>query len=128
VLQTGEAGPVIVITSEESARRAPDRVEALTRAGATVDALIAPTMSSMLGHLTRYDVTAVLLEGGTIVHRAAWREGVIDRLAVFVTPHVLGGDGIEWLDANEARWPPHEARVTAVGPDVLLEADVHRID
>lgn len=41
----------------------------------------------------------VLLEGGAELGTAFWRAGVVDRLALFVAPLALGGDGLGWLGA-----------------------------
>jgi diaminohydroxyphosphoribosylaminopyrimidine deaminase/5-amino-6-(5-phosphoribosylamino)uracil reductase len=126
---TRDAGPVVIFTSADAARRSPERVAALVSAGAAVHALESPTLSAMIQGLMRYDVTSLLLEGGAAIHRAAAREGLIDAVAAFITPHRLGADGVEWLGAADLPWPALAApRVTALGPDVLLEADVHGTD
>jgi diaminohydroxyphosphoribosylaminopyrimidine deaminase / 5-amino-6-(5-phosphoribosylamino)uracil reductase len=129
ILRTVAAGPVVILTTREAVRRSPDRVSALSAAGATIESLDATTLLPMIERLARYDVTSVLVEGGATIHREAAREGLIDRLAVLVTPHALGADGIRWLDGDELPWPALAApHVTPLGPDVLLESHVHRID
>jgi len=110
-----------------------DRVAALTRAGATVLPLPAPAGRldpvALLARLFELEVRAVLLEGGGETHAAFVEAGVVDRVALFVAPRllggraapgVLGGDGRELKDAL-ALGP---LAVTPLGDDVLLEADV----
>jgi diaminohydroxyphosphoribosylaminopyrimidine deaminase / 5-amino-6-(5-phosphoribosylamino)uracil reductase len=129
IFGTLEHGPVVVGTSASSAARHPERVAALEAAGARVAMCSPPTLGAMLEHLVTLDVTLVLLEGGAALHQSAWKEGLIDRVHVLVTPHVLGADAVPWLDAaccSLAALGPAEVRV--IGPDVLLEADVHRAD
>ena len=37
------------------------------------------------------------IEGGAAIHRAAWDEGVVDYVRVYVTPHELGPSGVPFL-------------------------------
>lgn len=110
-----------------------ERVAALTRAGATVLPLPARDgrvdVVALLARLFELEVRAVLLEGGGEAHAAFVDAGVVDRVALFLAPRllggraapgVLGGDGRALKDAL-ALGP---FAVTALGDDVLLEADV----
>lgn len=127
VFKTADAGPIVILTTSDAIRSAADRVRALESAGARVEPVATSSLTAMVERLVDHDVASVLLEGGAEVHRAAWREGLIDRVHVIVTPRALGDRGIKWLDADTLPWaatgPP---RATALGPDVWLEADVHR--
>lgn len=129
VFATRDAGPIVVLTSPGARRDRAARVRDLERAGARVDAVDPPSLRAMIERLVAYDVASVLVEGGAGVHRAAWEEGLIDRVQIVVTPRVVGDRGVRWLDAGTLPWsawgPP---AATALGPDVWLEADVHRTD
>lgn len=141
IFATLDAGPVIVLTSAAVREAEPERVRALEHVGAVVEAVApagevagsaragVPSMARMLARLAGYGVSTILLEGGSEVHRAAWREGLIDRVYVVVTPHALGDAGVRWLDPDTLPWwVLGTARPTALGPDVWLEAHVHRTD
>jgi diaminohydroxyphosphoribosylaminopyrimidine deaminase / 5-amino-6-(5-phosphoribosylamino)uracil reductase len=110
-----------------------ERLEALTRAGATV--LPMPSRGgrvdvvALLARLAELDVRAVLLEGGAETHAAFVDAGVVDRVALFLAPRllggreapgVLGGAGRDLKDATTLG----PVSVTALGDDLLLEADV----
>jgi len=90
------------------------------------------SLSSLLEALGKRDVQSVLLEGGSRLAGSAVREGVLDKVIVFLAPKLLGGDsapgllgetGIERLsDALQLEF----VGVSRVGDDVRLEAYVHR--
>jgi diaminohydroxyphosphoribosylaminopyrimidine deaminase/5-amino-6-(5-phosphoribosylamino)uracil reductase len=110
-----------------------DRVAALTRAGATV--LRGPTragrvdVTALLARLFALDVRAVLLEGGGETHAAFLDAGVVDRVALFLAPRLLGGRAAPGVLGGEGRDLKDAVTlgamsVTTLGDDVLLEADV----
>ena len=125
LLSTLGAGPVIILTTAAAAARQPDRVAALTRAGAT---LIegSGTLREDLRALVPFDVSALLLEGGAEMHAAAWQAGVIDRVHVVVAPTAIGEGGVKFFDGVDV--PMSQLIPVAVeqlGPDRWMEADVH---
>jgi diaminohydroxyphosphoribosylaminopyrimidine deaminase/5-amino-6-(5-phosphoribosylamino)uracil reductase len=130
VLSTGDAGPVIIVTSvDHLAGRAAAR-HALERRGARVLVTRTGTLRDALGRLAAdWQVGSLLLEGGATVHAAAWEERVVDVVRLYVTPHVIGPGGVPFLPA-ESVWSgtPEQRRVEPLGPDVLIEGYVHRAD
>jgi len=68
-----------------------------------------------------------VLEGGAALHCAAWDEDLVDIVSVYVTPHRLGEDGVEFLPGRSFRTTAlHDCIVEPLGPDVLIEGYVHR--
>lgn len=125
LISTLGAGPVIILTTAAAAARQPDKAAALTRAGAT---LIegSGTLREDLRALVPFDVSALLLEGGAEMHRAAWQAGVIDRVHVVVAPTAIGEGGVKFFDGVDV--PMSQLIPVAVeqlGPDRWMEADVH---
>jgi diaminohydroxyphosphoribosylaminopyrimidine deaminase/5-amino-6-(5-phosphoribosylamino)uracil reductase len=125
VLSTLESGPVIIMTTVTAASRYPERTTALTAAGATV---IEGTgdLRADLAALVRFDISSMLLEGGAVMHAAAWQAGVIDRVHVIVAPTTLGEGGVRFFDGVDL--PLSElipVKVERLGPDAWMEADVH---
>jgi len=83
---------LIIATTE----RAPeDRIKKLEEAGAKV--LIFDSSSGLIPFrqlmksLGKMDINSVLIEGGSEVHASALREGIIDKVALFYAPKILGG-------------------------------------
>ena len=115
---------------------APDeRTRGLATAGASVvrcrttDGRV--SLESLLAELFAREVRAVLVEGGGEVHASFLDTGLVDRVAVYVAPllvggrqatPVVGGGGRELKSAVKLG----SLTVTPVGDDLLIEADVVR--
>jgi diaminohydroxyphosphoribosylaminopyrimidine deaminase/5-amino-6-(5-phosphoribosylamino)uracil reductase len=122
---TLEAGPVIIVTSVETLESAVEQGEALRRAGATL--LPAGTgVTSALQALAALDIQSVLLEGGAALHAAAWDEGAVDFVQLYVAPQPLGAAGVPLLGGRPfSSAALHHRHVDVLGPDVLIEGYVH---
>lgn len=112
-----------------------ERVTRLTEAGATV--LLLPTRggrvepAALLAALYAREVRAVLLEGGGEVHGTFVDAGLVDRVAIFVAPRLLGGREATPVVAGVGRalkeaLPLIGWSVRPLGADLLIEADVAR--
>ncbi len=125
VLSTPEAGPVIIVTTAAAASRADLRA-ALEARGAQIEVAADDTLRAALERLAARQVESLLLEGGAAVHGAAWDEGLVDYVRLYVTPQVLGPGGVPLLpDRAFSSSALHQRRVLALGPDVLIEGYVH---
>lgn len=127
VLSTSAAGPVIIVTSVDQAEAHGAARAALERRGARLLATRTGTLREALGRLAAdWQLGSLLLEGGAALQGAAWDEQVVDRVRLYVTPHVLGPDGVGFLPGR-AFWSGalHGRRVEPLGPDVLIEGYVY---
>jgi diaminohydroxyphosphoribosylaminopyrimidine deaminase/5-amino-6-(5-phosphoribosylamino)uracil reductase len=125
VLSTREAGPVIIVTEAASAERGEVR-KALEDRGAEIEVTRDGSFGAALERLAARHVGSLLLEGGAAVHASAWDEGLVDYVRLYVTPQIIGPDGLKLLDgrrfSSAALVEPH---VEPLGPDVLIEGYVH---
>jgi len=108
------------------------RARALRRAGAEVLLLPADRagripIRSVLRALADAGVQSLLVEGGSRVHGAFISAALVDSVAFFLAPSLVGagrpivqGRGLDWR--NPLRLGPIE--VHAIGEDVLLQTDV----
>lgn len=133
VLATVESGPILLVSAPRDEPDWRGRVEALTAAGARVLSVPGDTneasIRAALPALAAEGVTSLVLEGGPTLHRAAWTAGAVDRVQVFMTPVVLGGDGVAWLDDAEIALDDlHDRRTLALGNDVMTEGYVYGAD
>jgi diaminohydroxyphosphoribosylaminopyrimidine deaminase/5-amino-6-(5-phosphoribosylamino)uracil reductase len=127
LLSTLDHGPVIIVTGSPEA--APDpRAAELLAAGAEIVAVPggAPFVRGALEALAARGISSVVVEGGPILQRACWDAGVVDRVQMYMTPRVMGEHGVRWLAlAREDLDRLTHVRVLPLGPDALVEGDVH---
>jgi diaminohydroxyphosphoribosylaminopyrimidine deaminase/5-amino-6-(5-phosphoribosylamino)uracil reductase len=130
VLSTLGCGPVIIETSVEAAVAMPERAAALTAGGATVRAIAeaGPAfLAAALRDLAADGVSSVMLEGGSALHRSFWDAGLVDRVQLYVGRIEIGATGVSWWSTADAVLAALEdVRVVQLGPDRLIEGDVHR--
>jgi diaminohydroxyphosphoribosylaminopyrimidine deaminase/5-amino-6-(5-phosphoribosylamino)uracil reductase len=125
VLSTRDAGPVIIVTSAEAAGRAELR-KPLEARGAEI-VVAGPTFGSAVAALGAQQIGSLLLEGGAALHAAAFDEDVADLVRLYVSPRVLGADGVPlWRGRPFSTAALSRRRVQPLGPDVLIEGYVHR--
>ena len=122
--------PVILATTH------PSRARAARYRGRGIDVISFPAKSgrvplrALFRVLAQRGVQSVLVEGGGEVLAGVLRERLVDRVAFFLSPRIIGGrtapgavggPGIRRLaDA----WPLEEMTVRRIGPDLLIEARV----
>lgn len=125
------ARAVIAVTAGAS----PEATRRLEETGASVVCLAAREarvdVAALLAHLAAREVRSVLVEGGGEVHAAFLDAGLVDRVAAFVAPRLLGGrdapsvlEGAGRALKDAVRLSPFE--ITPLGDDLLLEADILR--
>lgn len=116
---------------------APDRVRALQAAGAEVLALPATEtgvdLRALAPALGERGILSVLLEGGGTLAWGALTAGMVDRVAFFYAPIIIGGvsatpgvggPGVERVaDALRLR----DITVTHIGPELLIEGAIEGV-
>jgi diaminohydroxyphosphoribosylaminopyrimidine deaminase/5-amino-6-(5-phosphoribosylamino)uracil reductase len=132
LLRAGTPARALIVTGEGAPA---DRVAALEATGATM--LRCPTRegrvdpAALLGRLFELEVRAVLVEGGAEIHAAFVDAGLVDRVALFLAPLLLGGRAAPGVIGGAGRELKGALRlgplaVQRLGDDVFLEADVVR--
>jgi diaminohydroxyphosphoribosylaminopyrimidine deaminase/5-amino-6-(5-phosphoribosylamino)uracil reductase len=130
LLQTGSRSRVLVAVGEAAP---PQRLAALESAGVTVLACKSREgrvdVTDLAARLFALDVTSVLLEAGSDLTGAFVQAGLVDRVAAFVAPTLLGGAAAPTPVGGHGLTLPGALRLTnlttrPLGPDWLLEADI----
>jgi len=126
VLSTVSAGPVIIVTSAAAAGRDTLRRQ-LEERGAEIEIQREPTFAAALERVAARGIGSLLVEGGAAVHAAAWDEGLVDLVRIYVTPHTAGTGGPGLLEGRRfSTGALFDRRVVPLGPDVMIEGYVHR--
>ncbi|MDX6533627.1 MAG: diaminohydroxyphosphoribosylaminopyrimidine deaminase [Gaiellales bacterium] len=124
LVQTARQYPVTVITAPGA-----EGADALAAAG--VDILEAATPAQALADLGRRGVTSLMIEGGPNFAGGLLAAGLLDRIALFVAPVVLGeGPGVfAGFSAVSIAAAPGAVELTSrqVGPDTLLVAELREL-
>lgn len=133
VAQDSAAGCLIAAAAGAS----PERVRALRAAGAEVLALPATESGVDLRALTMVlgarGVLSVLLEGGGTLAWGALAAGIVDRVALFYAPIIIGGadavPGVAGLGVERVADALRlsEMTVTHVGPELLVEGAIEGV-
>lgn len=127
LLSTLDAGPVIIVTTRLTTDTYPERAASLEASGVEIIALEGESvLGGALERLAARGVGSMIVEGGVTLHRALWDAGLVDRVQIYRTPHLLGEEGLKWLPEPLPRLGPMTVRT--VGADTLAEAYVHRTD
>jgi diaminohydroxyphosphoribosylaminopyrimidine deaminase/5-amino-6-(5-phosphoribosylamino)uracil reductase len=132
MLRAGTRGRILVAVGEDAPA---SRVAALESAGVTVlpcksrDGRV--DVIDLCSRLYAQEVVAVLLEAGAGLGGAFLDAGLVDRVAVFIAPMLLGGAGAPGPTGGAGLGLGEAMRLTGLtvrplGDDWLLEADVSR--
>lgn len=131
VLQGIEQAPTVIATTSQAGHR---KVERLRKMG--VQVLVLPrkgtrvSLDKCLQALGEMGMTSMLVEGGSELHAAFLRAGLVNRVCLYVAPALLGGQLTKGLLGG--RSPRRLAETVAVsnlevqslGEDLLITGDV----
>ena len=133
MLSGRRGGQVIIYTVRGVSR---SRRAALERVGAQVRCVPAGrggvSLRAVMTDLAAHRVTQVLIEGGGELIASALHAGVVDRVALFAAPLLLGGHrAVPLVGGRDARSLRHAIRLDGMtcrpsGTDLLIEARVVR--
>ncbi len=128
------SAPTLIATSDLTPE---GRIREWTAAGADVAVLErddagAVSLPALLHHLGKRDVQGVLVEGGATLAWSLVRDRLIDDAVLYVAPILVGGAAAPGVIGGGGFAPIAEAleltfdTVERIGPDIRLEAHVHR--
>jgi diaminohydroxyphosphoribosylaminopyrimidine deaminase/5-amino-6-(5-phosphoribosylamino)uracil reductase len=89
------------------------------------------SLQAVLERLGKREVQDVLVEGGPTLAWSAVRDGLVDRLVLYLAPKLIGGGGPGVLEGQGIGTIAHAlpltlAEVTRIAEDLKVVADVHR--
>jgi diaminohydroxyphosphoribosylaminopyrimidine deaminase / 5-amino-6-(5-phosphoribosylamino)uracil reductase len=134
VFRQRSAAPTLIVTTPANQSRA-ERLYQSHRGSAVVEIVAVKAVGGKIDLMAamqefgRRGWSKILLEGGAHLAGAALAAGIVDRVAFFVAPRILGGGlpAVEGLVSRTVRGSIQlgPLRVTPVGTDLLIEAEVN---
>ena len=127
VINPDSQAPLLVATTERSPARRRNEL-----AGLGAEVLVLPedngrvSINELMTALAQRGITSVLLEGGAALNASALEAGVIDKLAVFVAPKLVGGVNAPGMIAGAGRdrmdqaWSLKRMSLTQLGEDYMF--------
>ena len=128
VINRASTAPTILAVSAMAPR---PRLEALEREG--VQILVVPesprrvSLTHLLEVLGKQGIVSLMVEGGAEINASALKEGVVDKLLLFLAPILIGGNstptsvGGEGIDTLRQALRLRNLRVERFGEDILIE-------
>jgi diaminohydroxyphosphoribosylaminopyrimidine deaminase/5-amino-6-(5-phosphoribosylamino)uracil reductase len=110
LLRTTKTSPVLVLAREEAAKADPKTAERIEKKGAKLltypDAQQGSNLVFLLDEIAKRGLAQVLVEGGPTVLAAFLRQGLADEVCVYVSPKLLGGEGMASIGESLADLAP----------------------
>ncbi len=129
VYRQRSTAPAIVVTTQDNLARAKEKY---ARRGVEVIAIADEggeiALDQLMSEFGRRGLARVLIEGGAHLAGSALRSGIVDRVAIFVAPKIVGA-GLPAIDGMHSRKIRDAVQLTEfsarpVGVDWLLEGKV----
>jgi diaminohydroxyphosphoribosylaminopyrimidine deaminase/5-amino-6-(5-phosphoribosylamino)uracil reductase len=89
-------------------------------------------LNSLMERLGKMEITSVLIEGGSSLNAHALEDGIVDKVAFFIAPRIIGGKrsfpavGGESFRKLEEAYRITDLSVKRVGEDFLIEGYINR--
>lgn len=131
ILSLSSTAPTILVTTDTADR---ERIDQLSRSG--IEVVVAPSVDGrvdlkiLMEMLGARGVQSILLEGGATLAAEALKSGIVDHVALFVAPKLLGGsDGRSLLSGRGCRFMTDAIRLSDIrlqqfDDDILIEGEI----
>ncbi len=119
-------GKTVIATTEDAP---PDKIRCISeKAEPLLCGKGRVDMKTMLRKLGRMGITSILLEGGSELAGSAVEAGIVDEVAFFISPKIIGGKNSKPVVGGAGRGtmadalPLTDVKMTKIGTDFLLTA------
>ena len=128
VINPASPAPLLVATTEQAPR---ERLELLERQEG-VEVLCFSSrdgqvpLGELMEELGKREICSVLLEGGATLNASALKEGIVDKVVVFMAPRIIGGTEAPGMVGGSGcarlsdAWKLEEVSFSPVGEDIML--------
>jgi diaminohydroxyphosphoribosylaminopyrimidine deaminase/5-amino-6-(5-phosphoribosylamino)uracil reductase len=124
---SSRGGRVLVFTTEKASKR---KIKSARDKGAEVivvqGAADGVSLKRAMAELGRREVTSLIVEGGSTLAASAVKQGVVDKIFYFISPMILGGDGLPSIAALGIKnlgkgIKLSEISIKRLGRDIMVE-------
>jgi diaminohydroxyphosphoribosylaminopyrimidine deaminase/5-amino-6-(5-phosphoribosylamino)uracil reductase len=119
---------VIVATTRRAAKRKKEKLEKMGVRVITVGSAGGKVnLKRLMVALGKFEITSLLIEGGTEITTSALKDGIVDKILFFYAPKILGGRTARGITAGEGieyvrqALSVHDLKVRKKGEDTLIE-------
>lgn len=87
-------------------------------------------LKDLVEQLSKMNISSILIEGGSEVNFSALKEGIIDKVIIFIAPKIVGGRTAPTLVGGEGVSSVKEAfrvgnmKINKIGDDIMIEGKV----
>ena len=133
VLNLDSTAPTLIAVTPKALE---DKISQLKSAGAEV--IVIPerndgrvNLKVLMEGLGKREITSVMIEGGSEINASALKEGIVDKVMIFIAPKfiggrtapgLVGGQGIEHLSSAVGL---RDIQISKLGEDILVEGYIH---
>lgn len=87
-------------------------------------------MPALVKRLGEMEISSLLIEGGAAVAGSALRSGIVDKVALFFAPKMLGGEGMPMCEGPGPDWMKQalaieNMAIERIGADILIQGYPH---
>ena len=127
VLQNKDNKTIIATTSKANNKKMQEilnkgvRVLTVNENNGKVD------LSELITKLGQLNIDSILLEGGATLNYSALEEGIVDKVMMYISPKIIGGEksktpvGGNGIDKLQEAFKIRDINISVVGEDILLE-------
>lgn len=135
LVQTVKEIPTWIAAVKPETEQQAEKAEKLKELGCRIFYTDADTeghvdLNQLMDMLGEEKIDSILLEGGAVLHEAALRNGIVQKVQAYLAPKIFGGSkapspvGGIGVDSPDQAWLLSEPEITKLGADILLESEV----
>ena len=135
LVQTAKEIPTWIAAVKPETEQQAEKAEKLKELGCRIFYTDADTeghvdLNQLMDMLGEEKIDSILLEGGAVLHEAALRNGIVQKVQAYLAPKIFGGSkapspvGGIGVDSPDQAWLLSEPEITKLGADILLESEV----
>ncbi|MBI5875368.1 MAG: bifunctional diaminohydroxyphosphoribosylaminopyrimidine deaminase/5-amino-6-(5-phosphoribosylamino)uracil reductase RibD [Deltaproteobacteria bacterium] len=130
VLKLGKDGVIIATVRSQGSEVRSQKIKQLKAKGAEILALSSKNgmvdLKALMKELAKREITSLIVEGGSTLAASAIKQGVVDKVSIFLAPKLLGKEGLPMIGGLGIKRLKDAVSLSRLkckrlGDDILLE-------